>query len=58
MVGGKPASKWTIYAAAIESEHLHLLLAANTEDVSTLIGRVKGKSSRAINSANQRTGET
>ena len=58
MVGGKSASQWTIYAAAIECEHLHLLLAANTENVSTLIGRIKGKSSRAINAANHRTGET
>ncbi len=58
MADGTPAARWTIYAAAIESEHLHLLLAANTEDVSKLVGRIKGKSSRAINAANQRIGET
>ena len=58
MADGKPASRWTIYAAAIEREHLHLLLAANTEDVSKLVGRVKGKSSRTINHANGCTGKT
>ena len=55
---GKPAAQWTVYAAAIEREHLHLLLAANMEDVSLLVGRMKGKSSRTINAANQRRGAT
>ena len=56
--GGKPAAQWTVYAGAMEREHLHLLLAANLEDVSLLVGRIKGKSSRAINAANQRRGDT
>jgi len=57
VAGGAPAAAWTIYAAALHPQHVHLLLAANTEPVSRFVGRVKGKSSSRIGHANGEAGQ-
>ncbi len=48
IAAGQPAAEWIALAAAIEPEHVHLLVAANDEPISRLVGRVKGKSSSLI----------
>jgi hypothetical protein len=56
-VGGLPAAAWTAHAAAIETQHVHLLLAANREPIRLFVGRAKGKSSSRINAANGTSGQ-
>ena len=55
--GGTPAGVWHAYAAAIESQHVHLLLATGEEPISRFVGRVKGKSSSQIGRASGRPGQ-
>ena len=56
-VGGVPAAAWTAHAAAIETQQVHLLLAANREPIRLFVGRAKGKSSSRINAANGTAGQ-
>ena len=57
VAGGVPAAAWTVYAAALEKQHVHLLLAANAEPVSRFVGRAKGKSSSRIGLADGDPGQ-
>ena len=57
VANGIPAAAWTVYAAALEKQHVHLLLAANAESVSRVVGRIKGKSSSRIGKADGNTGQ-
>ncbi|MHB1767040.1 MAG: transposase [Phycisphaerae bacterium] len=57
VANGVPAAAWTVYAAALEKQHVHLLLAANAESVSRVVGRIKGKSSSRIGTADGNPGQ-
>ena len=57
VANGVPAAAWTVYAAALEKQHVHLLLAANAESVSHVVGRIKGKSSSRIGKADGNPGQ-
>jgi REP element-mobilizing transposase RayT len=45
---GMPGATWKVLSAAIEPTHVHLLFAALTDDIGTVVGRIKSQTSSAL----------